>query len=167
MRRSLAQLERAQVTAKRASAAATADRGRAWAGNIASEVANVAAADAGAESAPTLSLVTRVETRVAWEQLVIAVAFVQMKRRSRGVEGLIGTSLIRDRRSMTIVSLWANEQALGDFATAVPKHLLVVRWVRRRRLRTWSALYDLIGASPMSDDWAEAAPRKKVRRRMS
>lgn len=102
---------------------------------------------------PTLCLVTRIEARSGWEVGVLILSFRRMRRQARQVAGLVEAFMILRRPAVYIVSLWSDERAIADFATAVPSHLAMVRWTHGRKLRTWSALYNFVGTSPPSAPW--------------
>ena len=108
---------------------------------------------------PTLCLVTRIEVRNAWDVGVLILSFGRLRRQAREVTGLVEAFMIRRRPAVYIVSLWSDERAIADFATAVPGHLKMVRWTHGRKLRSWSALYDFVGTSPPSAPWeVETSP---------
>ncbi len=107
-----------------------------------------------------LCLVTRIESRklstVAW----VVIAALRMRRQARVVSGLHEVALfVRRPRTVYIVSLWEDEAAMADFATAVPSHALAVGHLWQGGGRSWSALFELVGPSPLSMRWPEATSR--------
>jgi hypothetical protein len=74
-----------------------------------------------------------------------------MRRARQVVPGFVDAALyVRRRRVVVIVSWWLDDRAIADFATAVPRHLAMVRWAFRQGAHTWSGLYELKGVSPMT-----------------
>lgn len=115
-----------------------------------------AAEDAVGRLVPTLCLVTRIELKRLWHVVPVVLAFRRMRRSGRVVGGLLDAALaIRPRRTVFIVTLWTNEIAMGEFATAVPDHLAIVRWTFRSGAPTWSCLFEAVGVSHMTKRWPD------------
>ncbi len=107
--------------------------------------------------APELCLVTRIRLRKPWHVLPVVLAFRRMRRSGRAVAGLLDAAIaIRPGREVVIVTLWADETAIGEFATAVPDHLALVRWTFRSGATTWSCLFEAVGVSHMTKAWTSA-----------
>ena len=104
---------------------------------------------------PALCVVTRVRVTKVVHVLALLRAYGRMRRRARGVTGLLQTSVVlRPWRTLYFVSLWSDHGAMADFATATPDHARTVGWARRRGAEAWSGLFELRGASRSSDPWS-------------
>lgn len=111
-----------------------------------------------APAAPRLCLITRIELTRRFDLLYVLLAFYRMRRRARSVQGLAEVSLfVRRWRTVFIVSLWRDELAMAEFATAVPGHLKMVRRTFRTGARSWSGLFEFFGTSGTSGAWDGAS----------
>jgi hypothetical protein len=66
-------------------------------------------------------------------------------------------------RTVLLFSLWTSEEGFADFATAVPEHAGYVASTRGSGALIWSALFELVGATPTSGKWSTDDPEESVR----
>lgn len=111
-----------------------------------------------------LCLITRLEAKTVSTLLWLLITSLSMRRQARTVPGLHDVWVsFRRPRTVFLISLWDDRDAMAEFATAVPHHASAIMHLWQTGGKSWSGLFELIGPSPASRWWPEHSTATRVR----
>ena len=116
----------------------------------------------GSTPGTMLCVVTRAAAPTRLALLWMLGYYLRIRRQARHVQGLLATSVsVEWPRGICVFSLWADEEAMGKFATVALAHPGAVGRLWDEGGQFWSGAFELVGPSRRSvEGMAPGAPGK-------